>query len=89
MKKNTGYDITARFERRGDKFVVKYKKPSAWGFLWSDGLEPCEETFYSNVGTIKFMDQLKADADFWNGTFTAIGLNGEEMIRYAKKRRKA
>ena len=30
MKKNTGYDITARFERRGDKFVVKYKKPSAW-----------------------------------------------------------
>lgn len=88
MKKNTG-TITARFERRGDKFVVKYKKPSAWGFLWSDGLEPCEETFYSNVGAIKFMDQLKADADFWNGTFTAIGLNGEEMIRYAKKRRKA
>lgn len=50
MKKNTGYDITARFERSGDKFVVKYKKPSVWGFLWPDGLEPCEETFSAMPG---------------------------------------
>lgn len=89
MKKNTGYDITARFERRGDKFVVKYKKPSAWSFLWPDGLEPCEEIFDSNVKAIKFMDQLKIDADFWNGTFTAIGLDGKKMVRYEKSRKTA
>ena len=89
MKKNTGYDITARFERRGDEFVVKYKKPSQWGFLWPDGLEPCEAIFSSGPKAIKFMDQLKIDAEFWNGTFTAIGLHGEEMVRYAKKRRAA
>lgn len=89
MKKNTGYDITARFERSGDKFVVKYKKPSAWSFLWPDGLEPFEATFDGSVKAIKFMDQLKIDAEFWNRTFTAIGLHGEEMVRYAKKRRKA
>lgn len=89
MKKNTGYDITARFERSGDKFVVKYKRPSEWSFLWPDDLEPFEETFDSCVKAIKFMDLLKIDAEFWNGTFTAIGLHGEEMVRYAKKRRAA
>lgn len=89
MKKNTGYDITARFERSGDKFVVKYKRPSEWSFLWPDDLEPFEETFDSCVKAIKFMDLLKIDAEFRNGTFTAIGLLGEEMVRYAKKRRAA
>ena len=49
MKKNTGYDITAKFERIGDKFVVKYKRPSEWSFLWPDDLEPFEETFDSCV----------------------------------------